>query len=127
MAGKPPPITSPSNSDFPGQMIGVTILFTKRPNTISDTYHKKGRGRIKIYLSSIYYSVEHEEKKRFNEEPASFYNAIPRKSELLSDQNINTNFDVRSNMLSDVLGQQGIDNCNAKVRDLQFLLKNNKF
>ena len=44
----------------------------------------------------------------------SFYNDIPRNSKLLSGQDINSNVGILSNMFSDVLGKQGIDNCNDK-------------
>ena len=72
MAGKPPPITSATNSDFPGQMIGVTLCFLNLSNKKAETFHKRGRGMIKIFLASIYHPVEHDDQKRFNEELASF-------------------------------------------------------
>ena len=67
MAGKTPPINSTSNSYFPGQMIGVTVCFPNRSNKKSDRHHKRGRGKIKIFLASIYYPVDHDDQKRFNE------------------------------------------------------------
>ena len=84
MAGKPPPITSATNSDFPGRMIGVTLCFLNRSNKKADTFHKRGRGMIKIFLASVYHPVKHNDQERFNEELASFYNAIPWNAELLS-------------------------------------------
>ena len=50
-----------------------------------DKYHKRGRGNIAIFLTSIYHLVEHYEHMRFNEELASFNNDIPRNAELLFD------------------------------------------
>ena len=67
MEGKPLPIMSVSNSDLPGRMIGITLCFPNGSNNKSYKYHKKGKVRIKIFLSSIYHPVEHVEKKCFNE------------------------------------------------------------
>ena len=94
MSGKPPTITSATISDFPGQMIGVTLCFLNRSNKKVDTFHKRGIGMIKIFLASIYRPVEHDDQKRFNKELASFYNAIPRNAELLAGQDVNSNIGV---------------------------------
>ena len=67
MAGKPPPIKSASNYDFPGRTIGINLCFLNRSNKRADTYHKRENGRIKISLASIYHTVDHENQKRFNE------------------------------------------------------------
>ena len=75
---------------------------------------QKGRVRIKIFLSLIYYPGEYDEQKRFNEEMSSLYNEIPRNTRLLAGQCITANVGVQSKMFSDVLGQQGLDNINAK-------------
>ena len=127
MAVKLPPITSASNSDFPGQMIGVTLCFPNRPNKISDTYHKRGKGRIKIFLASIYHPMDHEVQKRFIEELASFYNSIPQNAKLLAGQDINCNIRIRFNMFRNVIGPYSINNRNAKGKDLLFLLNSIKF
>ena len=108
-------------------MIGVTLWFSKRSNKKADMYHKRGRGRIKIFLGSIYHPVEHDDQKRFNEELASFYNAIPRNAKLLAGQYVNSNIGVRSNMFRDVIGPNGIYNRNAKGKNLLFLLNSIKF
>ena len=72
-------------------MIGVTLCLTNRKNKKSDRYHKKGRGKTKIFLASIYLPVKHDDRKRFNEELASFYNFIPRNTKLLNSQYVNSN------------------------------------
>ena len=77
---------------------------------------------IKIFLDSIYNPVEHDDHKRFNKELARFYNAIPRNSELLSSQDVNSNIGVRSKIFCDVIGPNRIDNINGKVKYLLFLL-----
>ena len=66
MEGKPPLITSASNFDFPGGMVGVNLCFPNHSNKIADTYHKRGKGRIKIFLALIYHPVDHDYQKRFN-------------------------------------------------------------
>ena len=69
-------------------MIGVTLCFPNRSKKKADTYHKRGKGRIKIFLYLIYHPVDHEDRKRFNEELESFYNAIPWNAKLLSGQDV---------------------------------------
>ena len=59
MAGKPSPLTSPPNSDFPGWMIGVTLCFPNCSNKRADKFHKRVKGNIKIFLASIYHLVDH--------------------------------------------------------------------
>ena len=94
MTGKPRPITSTINYKFTGRMIGATLCFLKRPNNSFDKYHKRGRGKIKIFLDWIYHPVENDDQKRFNEELASFYNAILWNAELLAVQDVNSNIGV---------------------------------
>ena len=106
MAGKPPPITSAINSEFPGRVISVTFFFPNQSNKKLNSYHKRGRGKIKIFLDSIYHPVEHNEQKRFNEELASFYNAITRNAGLLAGQDVNSNIGVRSKTFRDVIGTE---------------------
>ena len=108
MVGKPPPITYAINSNFPGRIIGITLCFPNWSNKRWDKCHKKGKGRIKIFLSSIYNPVDHYEKKRINKELAIFYNAIPRNSKLLAGQDINANIGVQSKMFSDVIVIHGL-------------------
>ena len=94
MSVKTLPIIPPINSNFLGRMIGVTLWFSNQPNKKLDRYHKRSIGKIYIFMSSIYHPMDHTEQKRFNEELASLYNAIPRNSELLSSQDIKTNISV---------------------------------
>ena len=127
VAGKPSSITSASNSDFPGRMIVVTLCFFNRSNKKLDMYHKRVKGRINIFLASIYHLVDHEDQKRFNKELAIFYNVIPRNSELLAVQDVNSNIGVRSKIFRDVIGSNGINNRSDNGKDLLFLLNNIKF
>ena len=120
MAGKTPPITSDSNSNFPGWMIGTNLCFYNRSNKKADTYHKRVKGRIKIFLASIYHPVKHDDKNRFNEELAIFYNAINRNAKHLAGQDVNSSIGIWSKMFRDVIGPNGINNRNAKGKDLLF-------
>ena len=67
MARKPPPITSAPNFDFPGRMVGVALCFLNRSNKRANTFHKRDKGGVKIFLASIYHPVYHEEQKQLNE------------------------------------------------------------
>ena len=127
MSGKQPSINLEINSEFPGRIIGVTLCFPNLSNKSSKKYHNRGRGKIKIFLDSIYHHVEHNDQKHFNKELASSYNTIPRNAKLLSGQDVNSNIGVRSKMLRDVIGPNRIDNRNAKGKDLPFLLNIIKF
>ena len=71
--------------------------------------------------------MDHDYQKRFNEKLASFYNAIPWNEELLYGQDVNSNIGVWSKMFGDVIGPNVINNINAKVKDLLFLLNSIKF
>ena len=77
---------------------------------------------IKIFLSSIYYPVNHEDKKRFNEELTSFYNAIPRNVKLLAGQDVNSNINVWSKMFRDVIGQMVLIIETLKINTSYFYL-----
>ena len=121
MSGKRLPINYARNSDLPGKIIGVTFCLSNRPNKMLDMYYNKVRGRIKIFISLIYHPVEHYEQNSFKEDLASFYNATPRNTELLSVQDVNANVGVQSKMFSDVIGLHGLDNLNDKGKDILFL------
>ena len=127
MTGKRPPITSAINSEFPVWMIGITPCFPNLSNKKSNRYHKRGRGKIKIFLASVYHPVGHNDHKQFNEKLASFYIAIPRNAKLLASKDINSNISVQSKKFRDVIGTNGIDCRNAKGKDLLFLLNSIKF
>ena len=71
--------------------------------------------------------MKHDDQNKFNEELASFYNAIPQNAKLLSSQDVNSNIGIRSKMFHDVIGTNGIDNRNAKGKELLFLLNIPKF
>ena len=127
MAGKPLPITLEINSEFPVQIIGVSLCLPNRSNKPYDKYHNKGKVKIKIFLALIYHPVEHDYQKSFNEELENFYNSIPSNAELLAGQDVNSDIGVRSKILRDVIGPKRIYNCNDKGKDLLFLLNSIKF
>ena len=71
-AGKLKPITSPPTSEFPGRTIRITLRFTNKSNRLTDTYHRKAKGNIKIFLCSIYHPHEINEQKEFLDELDQF-------------------------------------------------------
>ena len=71
--------------------------------------------------------MEQDNQKRFNEELVSLYNAIPRNAELLVVQYVNSNIGVQYKMFRDVIGPKRIDNCNAKGKDLLFIINSIEF
>ena len=56
------------------------------------------KGKINSFLCSIYHPMEQDEQKQFNEELASFYKSISKRSELLSGQDINASVGITSRM-----------------------------
>ena len=64
--------------------------------------------------------------KLFNDELDKFYANAPRNSEILAGQDINANVGISSPMFNGVLGENGIINRNAKVKNLLFLVKAQK-
>ena len=108
-------------------MIGVSLCFPNRSNKPLDKYHKRGKGKIQVFMASIYHTVEHDDQKRFNKELASFYNAISSNAKILAGQDATSNISVWSNIFRDGIGPNGIDNHNYKGKDLLFIINSIKF
>ena len=82
-AGKLEPITSSPISRFLGRMIGVTLSFPNFSNRPSDTYHRRAKGSIELFLCSVYHPCDAEEQKDFYDKLDNFIAQRPRDSELL--------------------------------------------
>ena len=87
-AGKLKPITSPENSKFPGRIIGITLSFPNFSNRRKDTYNRKAKGTIKLFLCSVYHPYEADEQKEFYDELDTFISTRPRNSEVLMGADI---------------------------------------
>ena len=108
-AGKLKPITSPPTSKFPGRTIGITLSFPNKSNRSTDTYHRKAKGIIKIFLCSIYHPHEIDEQKGFYYGLDQFIMNRPTNQQILVGAYINCNVGVTSKRFSDTLGTHGID------------------
>ena len=95
-AGKLEPITYSPTSRFPGRMIGVTLSFPNFSNRPRDTYHRRAKGSIKLFLCSVYHPCNAEEQKDFCDELDNFIARRPRNSELLMGADVNCNVGTRS-------------------------------
>lgn len=124
-AGKLKPLTSSPTSRYPGRMIGVTLGFPNFSNRPGDTYHRKAKGWIKIFLCSVYHPYDADEQLEFYDELDQFITRRPRKSEILIGADVNCNAGTRTPRFSDVLGPHGINNRNYKGRALLYLYKTN--
>ena len=93
-AGKLKPITSPPTSKFPGWMIRITLSFTNKSNSWTDTYHRNAKGILKIFLCSIYNPHKIDKQKEFYDELNQFIMNWPRNSEILMGADINFNVGV---------------------------------
>ena len=104
----------------------MTLSFKNRSNRRTDTYSKKAKGNIKVFLCSAYHPYDHVEQIEFYDELDSFLSNRPRNSELLLGADVNCNVGVRSTMFKDVVGPNGLGNRNLKGKDFLFLLKSNQ-
>ena len=124
-AGKLKPITSSPTSKFPGRTIVITISFPNKSNRLTDTYHRKTKGNIKIFLCSIYHPHEIDKQKKFINELDQFITNRPMNLEILMESDINCNVGVTSKLFSDPLRPHGINNRNIKWSELLYLYKTN--
>ena len=83
LAGKLKPVISSPVSTFPGRMIGVTLSFPNFLNRPTDTFKRKAKGSIKLFLCSIYHPHEFNKQREFYDELYHFITTRPRNSEIL--------------------------------------------
>ena len=105
----------------------MTLSFPNHLNRKSDTFSKRAKGNIKLFLCSSYHPYEHAEQIEFYDELDSFLTNRPRNSELLLGADVNCNVGIRSTMFWDVVGPHGLSNRNLKGKDLLYFLKSNQF
>ena len=117
---------SKPNSKYPGRMIVVTLSFPNQSNRKSDTFSKKAKGNVKLFICSAYHPYEHAEQIKFYDELDSFLTNRPRNLELLLGADVNSNVGIQSTMFQDVIGPNGLSNRNLKGKDLLYLLKSNQ-
>ena len=113
-AVKMEPIQSKPNSKYPGRLIGVTLRFPNHSNRKSDTFSKRGKGNIKLFLCSSYHPYEEAKQIYFYDELDSFLANRPRNSELLLGADVKFNLGIRSKMFRDVVGPHGLSNISLK-------------
>ena len=89
-------------------MIGVTLSFPNSSNRPSDTYHRKAKGQIKLFLCSVYHPCDAEEQKEFYDELDKFITRRPMNSEMLMGADVNCNVGTRSPRFCDILGPHGL-------------------
>ena len=103
-----------SNLYLPWQDDQSHIGVSERVKPKKDTYTRKAKGLIKVYLCSIYHPYIHEEQTDFYDELNAFLANKPRNSELLIGADVNCNVGIRSPLFRDVPGPHGLDNTNLK-------------
>ena len=91
----------------------------------TDTYHRKAKGVIKLFLCSIYNMYDIEEQKEFHNELNHFIKNRQKNLEILMGADINCNFDITSKRCSNTLVTQGINDRNIKRQELLYLYKMN--
>ena len=106
----------PPTSKFPGWMIGITLSFPNKLTRLTDTYPRKAKENIEIFLCSIYHLHEIDKQKELLDELNQFITNWPRNLEILMGAYINCNVGVTSKRFSNTLGPHGIDNINIKEK-----------
>ena len=119
-AGSQPPITLPLESPFSGRIIGVNLFFQNFGQWV-----KRKRGYLKMFLASIYHSIDDTEHKAFNETLSSLINYIPKSADFFGGYDVNTNLGVMLKMNRRAIVPHGINNRNKKGRRLLGLLSAN--
>jgi hypothetical protein len=115
-AGNPQPITTDLKSNFSGRFIGVLLSF---PNF--DSYGKKIKGELKVFLASVYNPYEEDLYDDFNDADTSLCQKIPSNAIRIFGQDINANVGIRNsedNDLKAIIGPHGFDNRNEKREQL---------
>ena len=89
-AGKPKPITTDQKGIHSGRFIGISFHF---PNF--DSYGKKIKGHLNLFLASIYHPYETDKYQTFNSHLTSIMGRAPKRAEIILGQDINANIGVR--------------------------------
>ena len=105
-AGKLEPIQSKPDLEYPIRLIGVTLSFPNLLNRKSETFSKRAKGNIKLFLCSAYHPYEHAEQIEFYDELDSFLKNRPQNLELLLGADVNCNVGIRSKMFRDKFERQ---------------------
>ena len=121
IVGSMPALTSSTESNFSGGMIGVSLSYP----IFCTNYGKTQRieGQIKFFIASIYHPVDPKEQAFFSSELSIFYEKMPRNAEIISGQDVNVNVGIRLKLYADVLGPHGIYNMSSKGKKLLSILK----
>ena len=95
-------------------MIDVTLSSPNVSNRPTNTFKRKAKGSIKLFLCLIYHTYEFNEQREFYDELDHFITTRPRNSEVLMGENMNCNVGIRSKRFKDILGPHGLANWNFR-------------
>ena len=105
----------------------MTLSSPKILNRPTDTFKRKAKGSIKIFLCSIYHPYEFDKQREFYDELNHFITTRTRNSDIFMWAEVNCNVGKISKRFKDILGPHGLDNWNLKGRDILYLYKSNNF
>ena len=112
-SGSKTPITTPRDSSFIGQFIGVKLCFPRL-----DLYDRTIHGHITLFVASVYHLLDKVEHANFTDTLSSIMTSLLKSAEFIGVHDVNANLGIRNKMYRKTLGPWGIDNRNMKSRRL---------
>ena len=121
-AGGSKPIISNSKGKPSKRFIRVSL---KSPNI--DSYRKKIKGDLKLFIASVCHPYETEKYQEFNDKLQALLGQVPIPADKVLGQDINVNVQIRySDRLEPTIGPRIIDNRSKKgIWALQFMAPHN--
>ena len=91
--GSKAPITTPHDSPFVGQFIGVKLCLSWL-----DQYDQRIRGNITLFVASVYHPVDEVEHADFTDTLSSIITSVPNTAEFIGGHDVNANLGIYNNM-----------------------------
>ena len=108
-AGSKAPITTPHESPFVGQFIGVKLCFP-----LLDLYDRRIHGHITLLVASVYHPLDEVEHAKFTDTLSSIMTSLLKSAEFIGGHDVNANLGIRNKMYQKKLGPWGTGNRNMK-------------
>ena len=83
------PITTPHDSLFVGQFIGVKLCFP-----LLDLYNWRIRGNITLFVASVYHPLDEVEHANFTDTLSSIMTSVPKSVEFIGGKNVIANYGI---------------------------------
>ena len=91
-----------------------------------DLYKGKLRGKLTLFVASVYHPVYETEHTEFINTLSSIMSLVPNTAEFIGGHDVNANLGISTKMYQKTLGPWGIDNRNTKGRIILGLFSHNR-